>query len=65
MKRKARKSNADQVAAHKGPERVTEESAWNPERLKKLLMDTLAIAVEEGKPSNVAREAELLGQCRQ
>jgi hypothetical protein len=42
--------------------RAAEESIWNPEQLRKTVRDWLATAVIEGRPSNVSREAELIGK---
>ena len=43
-------------------ERAAEEKVWKPEIIRKIVTHRLATAVVDGKPSNVAREAELLGK---
>jgi hypothetical protein len=45
-------------------ERAAAEAVWKPEQLKKIVTHRLAISVAEGKPSNVAREAELIGRMK-
>ena len=45
-------------------ERAAEDAIWKPQTLKKIVTHRLATAVVEGKPSNVAREAELLGKMK-
>jgi hypothetical protein len=45
-------------------ERAAEEAVWGPDLIKKIVTHRLATAVVEGKPSNVAREAELLGKMK-
>ena len=45
-------------------ERAAEEAVWKPEYLKKIVTHRLATAVIEGKPSNVAREVELIGRMK-
>lgn len=46
-------------------ERAAEEAAYPPEFIKKAVKHRLMQSVIEGKPSNVAREAELLGKLRE
>ena len=45
-------------------ERAAEEAAYKPEFIKKAVTHRLMSSVIEGKPSNVAREAELLGRMK-
>ena len=45
-------------------ERAASEAAYRPEFLKKVVTHRLMSSVIEGKPSNVAREAELLGKMK-
>src|SRR5262252_4911706 len=45
-------------------ERAAAEAVWRPEQLRKIVTHRLAKAVIEGKPSNVAREAELIGRMK-
>ena len=46
-------------------ERAAAEAVWKPEQLRKIVTHRLATAVIEGRPSNVAREAELLGKLKE
>jgi hypothetical protein len=46
-------------------ERAAAEAVWKPEQLRKIVTHRLATAVIEGRPSNVAREAELLGKMKE
>jgi hypothetical protein len=46
-------------------ERAAAEVVWKPEQLRKIVTHRLATAVIEGRPSNVAREAELLGKMKE
>jgi hypothetical protein len=46
-------------------ERAAEEAAYPPEFIRKAVKHRLMQSVIEGKPSNVAREAELLGKLRE
>lgn len=43
-------------------ERAAAEAVWKPETFRKIVTHRLATSVIEGRPSNVAREAELLGK---
>jgi hypothetical protein len=45
-------------------ERAASETVWKPEYLKKIVTHLLATTVLEGKPSNVEREAELIGRMK-
>lgn len=46
-------------------ERAAEEAVWKPDQLKRIVTHRLATAVIEGKPSTVAREAELIGRMKE
>jgi len=46
-------------------ERAAADAVWKPHQLKQIVTHRLATAVIEGRPSNVAREAELLGKLRE
>jgi hypothetical protein len=45
-------------------ERAAGDATWDAETLKQIVTHRLAKAVVEGKPSNVAREAELIGKMK-
>lgn len=45
-------------------ERAAEEAVWEPDKIRKIVKHRLAKAVVTGEPSNVAREAELLGKMK-
>jgi hypothetical protein len=46
-------------------ERAAEEAVWKPDQLRKIVTHRLAKAIIEGKPSTVAREAELIGKMKE
>jgi hypothetical protein len=46
-------------------ERAAAEAVWKSEQLKKIVTPRLATAVIEGRPSDVAREAELIGKMKE
>lgn len=46
-------------------ERAAAEAVWKPEQLRKIVTHRLAKSVIEGKPSTVAREAELIGRMKE
>jgi hypothetical protein len=54
----------NEPAVQKDFERAAEEAVWKPEQLKRIVTHRLATAVIEGKPSTVAREAELIGRMK-
>jgi hypothetical protein len=45
-------------------ERAADEAAYKPDFIKKIVTHRLMSSVIDGKPPNVAREAELLGKMR-
>jgi hypothetical protein len=45
-------------------ERAAAEAVWKPDQLRKIVTHRLASAIIEGKPSNVAREAESIGKMK-
>jgi hypothetical protein len=46
-------------------ERAAAEAVWKPETLRKIVIHRLATSVVDGKPSGVAREAELIGRLKE